>query len=268
MTDLTVGISAPVTWGEPEQVNPKNVLVEGDRLPVDEISSPRSWQRSIRGWEGVAADTPVGEAVRHRSDPGRWPHITPGLQPARGHPRPDGVGGHRGGARPGAGRKPGVPNKTTQTFREVLLRAVSEVGDSREEGKDGQGGLLGYLKKAAVREEKTTLVLLGRILPLKISAEVKQIKEKMTIQEAVADLKALGMDELLAFYLKRYPIERDEEDAEWANMIDGSLVEDPPVDVTPQKDDTASRMLCPNCRAVTTSPCHRPDCPLRENECE
>jgi hypothetical protein len=25
-----------VTWGEPEQVNPKNVLVEGDRLPVDE----------------------------------------------------------------------------------------------------------------------------------------------------------------------------------------------------------------------------------------
>jgi len=26
----------PATWGEPEQVNPKNVLVEGDRLPVDE----------------------------------------------------------------------------------------------------------------------------------------------------------------------------------------------------------------------------------------
>jgi hypothetical protein len=26
----------PATWGEPEQVNPKNVLVEGDRLLVDE----------------------------------------------------------------------------------------------------------------------------------------------------------------------------------------------------------------------------------------
>ena len=36
MTDLTVGISDPVTWGEPEQVNPKNILVEGDRFPVDE----------------------------------------------------------------------------------------------------------------------------------------------------------------------------------------------------------------------------------------
>jgi hypothetical protein len=36
MTDLTVGISDPATWGEPEQVNPENVLVEGDRLPVEE----------------------------------------------------------------------------------------------------------------------------------------------------------------------------------------------------------------------------------------
>jgi hypothetical protein len=36
MTDLTVGISDPATWGEPEQVNPTNVLVEGDRLPADE----------------------------------------------------------------------------------------------------------------------------------------------------------------------------------------------------------------------------------------
>jgi hypothetical protein len=60
MTDLTVGISDPVTWGEPEQVNPKNVLVEGDRLPVDEDKYGE--------WEGVAADTPVGETARQRSD--------------------------------------------------------------------------------------------------------------------------------------------------------------------------------------------------------
>jgi hypothetical protein len=36
MTNLTGDISDPVTWGEPEQVNPNNVLLEGDRLPVDE----------------------------------------------------------------------------------------------------------------------------------------------------------------------------------------------------------------------------------------
>jgi hypothetical protein len=56
-------------------------------------------------------------------------------------------------------------------------------------GKDGGDGLLAYLKVAAVNQENTTLMLLGRILPLKISAEVKQIKEKMTLEESVAMMK-------------------------------------------------------------------------------
>jgi hypothetical protein len=43
---------------------------------------------------------------------------------------------------------------------------------------------------------------------LKITTEVKQDKETMTIEEAVADLKACGMDEFLAFYLKRYVMMR------------------------------------------------------------
>jgi hypothetical protein len=144
--------------------------------------------------------------------------ITPGLHPELSHSNhPTAIGTH-GGARRGAGRPKGSPNKVTQTFRDALLQAVSEVGDSREEGKDGEGGLLGYLKKAAIREERTTLVLLGRILPLKISAEVKQLKEKMTIQEAVAQMKAHGLDELLAFYLHRYPLEPDD-DPTWAEGI-------------------------------------------------
>jgi hypothetical protein len=127
----------------------------------------------------------------------------------------------------------------------VLLQAVSEVGDSREEGKDGQGGLLGYLKKAAIREEKTMLMLVGRILPLKISTEVKQVKETMTIYEAIADLKACGLDELLAFYLTRYPIGPDEKNTEWADMIDVTLAKDLPTEaetapeLTP-KDDTGN----------------------------
>jgi hypothetical protein len=162
--------------------------------------------------------------------------VTPGLQ-VRMHPKPEGSGYGHGGARVGAGRRKGVPNKITNTFRDVLLQAVSEVGDSREEGVDGQDGLLGYLKKAAVREEKTILLLLGRILPLKISTEVKQVKEMMSIGEAVADLKACGMDEMLAFYLTRYPIGRDEEDTAWADQIDVTLVRDPPIDVTPVTPD-------------------------------
>jgi hypothetical protein len=132
------------------------------------------------------------------------------------------------------GRPKGSQNKITSTFRDVLLQALSEVGDSREEGVDGQGGLLGYLKKAAVREEKTTLLLIGRIPPLKITTEVKKVKEEMSIAEAVADLKACGLDELLAFYLTRYPIGRDEENTEWADMIDVTLARDPPIDATPE----------------------------------
>ena len=72
----------------------------------------------------------------------------------------------------------------------MLLQAVSEVGSSRKVGEDGNDGLLAYLKVAAVNQENTTLILLGRILPMKISTEVKEIKETMSIYEAVADLKA------------------------------------------------------------------------------
>jgi hypothetical protein len=118
-------------------------------------------------------------------------------------------------------------------------QAVSEVGDSKEVGKDGQGGLLAWLKVCAIEERKTTLLLVGRILPLKISTEVKMPKETMSIYEAVADLKACGLDELLAFYLTRYPIGRDEKNTEWADMIDVSLAPDlPPTDVTPKESDT------------------------------
>jgi hypothetical protein len=74
---------------------------------------------------------------------------------------------------------------------------------------------------------------------LKISTEVKQVKEVMTIEEAVADLKACGLDEMLAFYLKRYPLERDDEDTAWADLIDVTLARDPPIDVTP-KNSTGS----------------------------
>jgi hypothetical protein len=57
--------------------------------------------------------------------------------------------------------------------------------------------------------------------------------------EAVADLKACGLDPLLAFYLQRYPIGRDDADPSWADGIDTSLAFDLPTDVTP-KDDTGS----------------------------
>jgi hypothetical protein len=118
------------------------------------------------------------------------------------------------------------------------MQAAQEVGDSQEVGKDGEGGILSYLKVSAIQERRMFTLLLGRILPQKITTEVKQLKEKMTIHEAVADLKACGLDPLLAFYLQRYPIGRDEADPSWAEGIDTSLAFDLPIDVTPPKDDT------------------------------
>jgi hypothetical protein len=138
-------------------------------------------------------------------------------------------------------RPRGSQNKTTQTFRDLLSQAASEVGDSQEVGKDGEGGILAYLKVLAILERKTFAMLMGRILPLKITTEVKQTKETMTIEEAVADLKACGMEPLLAFYLKRYPLERDDEDCEWAKLIDTTidttLVDGAPVNMTPKESD-------------------------------
>jgi hypothetical protein len=163
------------------------------------------------------------------------PVVSPTLR--MGRPASEGAfkPGH-GGSRAGAGRPKGSENRVTNTFRDVLLQAVSDVGSSRVEGVDANDGLYGYLKKAAIREEKTTLLLLGRILPQKITSEVKQLKEKMTIHEAVADLKACGLDPLLAFYLQRYPIGRDEKDPSWADGINLDAAYDLPTEVTPKND--------------------------------
>jgi len=58
----------------------------------------------------------------------------------------------------------------------------------------------------------------------------------MTIHEAVADLKACGLDPLLAFYLQRYPIGRDEKDPSWADGINLDAAYDLPTEVTPKND--------------------------------
>jgi hypothetical protein len=82
--------------------------------------------------------------------------ITPGLQPGLSHPNPHtAFGAHGNAVRAGPGRRKGSQNKVTNTFREAMLLAAQELGDTQEVGKDGQGGLLGYLKVCGVLERKT-----------------------------------------------------------------------------------------------------------------
>jgi hypothetical protein len=64
-----------------------------------------------------------------------------------------------GGKRPGAGRKRGVPNKTTTALKEAILNAFAAAG-----GED-------YLLTLAQTDPKTFAMLLGRVLPLSVAGD-------------------------------------------------------------------------------------------------
>ena len=63
----------------------------------------------------------------------------------------------RGGARPGAGRKSGVPNKITSDVKAMILGALSDVG--------GQA----YLARQAEENPNAFMTLVGKILPMQVT---------------------------------------------------------------------------------------------------
>lgn len=67
--------------------------------------------------------------------------------------------GKRGGARPGAGRPKGVPNKLNAKVKDMILAALDKAG-----GED-------YLLQQAHDEPKSFMALLGRVLPLQLTGE-------------------------------------------------------------------------------------------------
>lgn len=62
------------------------------------------------------------------------------------------------------GRPKGLPNKLTRELKEAILEAANDVGENGR----GKDGLVGYLRKAAVKHPKQYLSLLGKVLPLQI----------------------------------------------------------------------------------------------------
>lgn len=74
---------------------------------------------------------------------------------------------NRGGKREGAGRKKGVPNKTTALLKEAIL------GAAEKQGFDGAGkdGLTGYCQYLAKDEPKAFAQLLGKVIPLQVTGE-------------------------------------------------------------------------------------------------
>jgi hypothetical protein len=109
------------------------------------------------------------------------------------------------------GRPKGSRNKLTKTIAELLLLAADEVGDSITPGEDGKGGVLGYFKVSAVTERRAFLAMIGRGLPVHINANVTH-KPVMTLDEAVAEMKARGLPPQLIEYLRQVDDELGEDD--------------------------------------------------------
>ena len=65
----------------------------------------------------------------------------------------------KGGKRPGAGRKPGTPNRLTGDVKQAIAAAFDEVG-----GKD-------YLVKLAASDPRTFCALVGKIVPLAVGGD-------------------------------------------------------------------------------------------------
>lgn len=68
----------------------------------------------------------------------------------------------RGGARPGAGRKKGVPNKLTTQLKDMILQALDEAHPK---------GSIAYLKEQASLNPTAFMTLVGKVLPLQVNAE-------------------------------------------------------------------------------------------------
>jgi hypothetical protein len=65
----------------------------------------------------------------------------------------------RGGSRPGAGRKAGVPNKFTADLKAMILGALEDAG-----GRD-------YLAAQALESPAAFMTLVGKVLPLQLTGD-------------------------------------------------------------------------------------------------
>lgn len=62
-----------------------------------------------------------------------------------------------GGKRPGAGRKKGIPNKTTTAVKEMVLAALDRVGG------------VSYLQQQATANPTAFMTLVGKIIPHEVT---------------------------------------------------------------------------------------------------
>ncbi|KAA0698540.1 hypothetical protein DTW90_12090 [Neorhizobium sp. P12A] len=79
--------------------------------------------------------------------------------------------------RAGMGRVKGTPNKTTAVLKDAILLAADSAGQDM----NGKDGLMGYCRFLAEKEPRAFASLLGRVMPLQLSAAV-------SVDDGVAEL--------------------------------------------------------------------------------
>jgi hypothetical protein len=91
-----------------------------------------------------------------------------------------------------AGRKAGVPNRTTQILKDAILMAAELTGYDKK----GKDELVGYLRFVAENYPQSFCALLGRVLPLQINArnESSVRGQYKTVEETRAALRERGIE--------------------------------------------------------------------------
>ncbi|WP_202617163.1 MULTISPECIES: hypothetical protein [unclassified Rhizobium] len=83
--------------------------------------------------------------------------------------------------RAGMGRPQGALNKTTAALKEAILMAAEMTG----EDKAGKGGLVGYCAFLAKEEPRAFASLLGRVLPMQVTAIVTTVQRTKEQRDAI-----------------------------------------------------------------------------------
>lgn len=82
----------------------------------------------------------------------------------------------------GKGRPKGTPNKTTAKLKDAILLAAEQSGRN----KNGEDGLVGYLRRVADEDVKSFSTLLGKVLPIQVSGDKDNPLVTVTRVEMVA----------------------------------------------------------------------------------
>ena len=88
------------------------------------------------------------------------------------------------------GRKPGSQNIISREIKEVVITAANLVGSNRR----GKDGLIGYMRRLAVRNEAVFGGLLRHVMGSQVTVEhTERHKKYQTVEEVVEELRRFGI---------------------------------------------------------------------------